>query len=443
MPLDIHCPKPSRPFKRKLDAGDLDPASRKRRLLSQVDSWLLETVSPPLADIGGGAPGDIDELIHPRPSPRAKSAPPRLVDIGGMVPVDYDKLVYSQQNLDTAQQMSHQQSNQPGSSRPDSAASTKTDKYGTSSSIYPTILYEHNVRVDRTGRGMPQTIRELVDGTILKPRSSESPPLSQEVLTNTIPDMDKIVDDPEGATYRILSSPMFPLNRYPVGQGGNTMWKQTDAIPNNGIYPHPISQPKPDVHVGYPLNDECHWTSVQKAAADHSSVIPYSQPARGNRYPWITFELKSEATGGTMWHALNQAAGSGSYCVNTLIKLLGKHFPTENLPITHTIAFTFGITPLQIKAQIHYISEERRTFQVSHIKTFNPLEPKDIQACADLVKNILEYGLGERQERIQTALGQLYGELSFSKRAASASTAPTTPATSSSGSQQPGKRLRR
>ena len=50
----------------------------------------------------------------------------------------------------------------------------------------------------------------------------------------------------------------------------------------------------------------------------HPLALPYTQPNLGNTFPFLVVEFKAEATGGTLWHAENQAAGSGAHCVNAL-----------------------------------------------------------------------------------------------------------------------------
>lgn len=55
---------------------------------------------------------------------------------------------------------------------------------------------------------------------------------------------------------------------------------------------------------------------------NHLKARPYTQPARGNSFPFLMIEIKSEAAGGTLHVAENQAAGSGSHSVNSISWLL-------------------------------------------------------------------------------------------------------------------------
>ncbi|KAN0068956.1 hypothetical protein V8E54_013125 [Elaphomyces granulatus] len=90
------------------------------------------------------------------------------------------------------------------------------------------------------------------------------------------------------------------------------------GLMRTGIFPlrfPALSAPKPDLDYGYATGQSSDWSCEENTIADHEFARPYTQPARGNKFPFFVFELKSEATGGTWWHAENQAAGSGTCCV--------------------------------------------------------------------------------------------------------------------------------
>lgn len=294
--------------------------------------------------------------------------------------------------------------------------------------------------MDLTGRGMPKEIREMMDTQILKGRSS--PPLPEERGLEIVEKAAGLADSAEAKVSSLISTELFPVNRLDIGEGGDTMWS-TDALPYDPTYDQPLATPKPDYHYGYPTGQRSDWTRQQNAVVDHPFARPYTQPARGNRFPFLALELKSEATGGTLWHAENQAAGSGSHCVNALRWLLKQASPTQVIPVTDCVAFTCGITHRDVIFYVHYYSEKDRYFCMSYLQRFSTTDSVDIQRCHSVVKNILEYGIVTRQAKIKDALGQLFPFSEAWKMSRPASTTPSTPATSINKGSRPSKSSRR
>ena len=81
------------------------------------------------------------------------------------------------------------------------------------------------------------------------------------------------------------------------------------------INQYDVSAPKPDTHFGYPTNQRSGWSYAQSNVITHPMARPYAQPARGNTFPFLKVEMKSEAADGTIYATENQAAGSGSHSV--------------------------------------------------------------------------------------------------------------------------------
>ena len=200
---------------------------------------------------------------------------------------------------------------------------------------------------------------------------------------------------------------MFPVKRFDIGRGGNTPWS-TNALPRNPQYSNSLATPKPDVHIGYPTDMQTTWTSKENAVVDHRAATSYTRPARGNSFPFLVFELKSEAAGGTLWQAENQAAGSGAHCVNSMRWFLREAHPSKTPSVLDAVAFTIAVTHREAIYHIHFYSEENTINYMSYIGTFSTLRGPDIQRSNDAIENILEYGLGTRQRKIRNALGDMW-----------------------------------
>jgi hypothetical protein len=152
--------------------------------------------------------------------------------------------------------------------------------------------------MDCRGRKIPENVRALVDIHILKERSS--PPLMQESVLETVETAEDLADSTEGKVSDLIRTPMFPVKRRNIGEGGDTMWS-TDTLPSNPLYQHPLSAPKPDYHYGYTAGQNSNWKYKENAIIDYLLLQPYAQPARGNRFPFQAVEIKSEATAGTLY----------------------------------------------------------------------------------------------------------------------------------------------
>ena len=416
--------KSVKPLKRALEDGDIDctPTRKRHRLESP-------TFLPSPSSIGEWL-STIPQTSSP-PSTRPRSAPAQFSGREALTTIDN----YQPASLAIIQQMSQSQGQ---SLKRGSNASSQNLRPSTSHPIYRSLLFNNGIRMDHTGRRMPTKVREMMDKQILQGRSS--PPLSEERVLQMIKKAEALADSAEGKVSSLITTDMFPVDRSDVEEGGNTMWS-TDALPYNPDYDQPLAAPKPDFHYGYPPGQRSDWTAQENAIADHRVARPYTQPARGNRFPFLALEMKSEATGGTLWHAENQAAGSGSYCVKALQWFLEQASPTEIVSITDCVAFTGAVTHREVIFHVHYYSDEDAYCYMSYLGRFSTTDPGDVQECHDLVKNILEYGLTTRQMKIKNALAQLFPVPDQWKQTRPASTV-STPTTSFSGEPRPSKSAR-
>ena len=219
---------------------------------------------------------------------------------------------------------------------------------------------------------MPQEVREYTNTRILKRR--ESPQLGDDSVSKVIETAEELADSTEGPTSKLIRTAMFPLERSGIGEGGNSPWNTT-ALPNNPEYEYDLSAPKPDVYLGYPSNQRSRWSYARNNVINHPVARPYMQPARGNTFPFLMVEIKSEPTGGTLYVAENQAAGSGSYSVNALLWLLkeaglsNSHSVEDKLPLqllcpTDRPYSTYTGTPQTIAASTCLISSLTRPWSL-------------------------------------------------------------------------------
>ena len=220
---------------------------------------------------------------------------------------------------------------------------------------------------------MPENLTTFVNTHILYRRGS--PQLGDEAVSKAIDTVEELADSTESTTAKLIRTDMFPFERPGIAEGGDSQWSAV-ALPNNPEYQYDVSVPKPDTHLGYPTNQRSRWSIAQSNVINHPTARPYTQPARGNTFPFLMVEMKSEAAGGTIFVAENQAAGSGSHSVNSLLWLLREAGTIDSAPLTEKIAFTIALSqrgcvlhplvlrsrqsPLHVVPEVLLVRDDRR-----------------------------------------------------------------------------------
>lgn len=383
MLLDIQSPRPERSLKRYFNDDDDSGTTGNSVNARRIGDWLAT-----------GLPPWFGNALPRRPD----SAPPKLADSEELVNLsDYQGPTTAA--LAAVQPMSQPQAQSLGQR---SVASGQSSRPGTSNANYRSVLFNNNVRIDYTGEKIPEQLRKLLDTDILKTLPSQ---LSPKEIAEAVNTAVKIANDSEGNIYDLIDTTLFPIKRREIKRGGNTLWS-SDALPRNNDYLYPLATPKPDIHCGYPTGPNSTWTVKENAVIDHPAVRRYAQPTNDNCYPYFVFELKSEASGGTLWQAENQAAGSGSFCVNSMRQLLAEAYPSQTSSTIDSIAFSACVTHRQAIFHVHFYSSEDRMHYMSWIASCETM--RDVQRCNHITQRIVQYGLESRQTIIRNALAKLH-----------------------------------
>lgn len=382
---------------------------------SPVDAW-ISTVS------------NTDPRPSSPPSNRPSTCPATL---------DISKQKHTPPSLEAIKQVS-QQLPQYGENVGTYSGDSQSGKPSTSHPLYRGTLFNNFVSLDYSGRRIPQELRTFADTKILKQR--ESPQLEDEAVSKVIDTAEELADSTEGPTAKLIRTDMFPFERPGLAEGGNSTWSTT-PLPNNPEYQYNISAPKPDTHFGYPTNQRSGWSYAQSNAITHPVARSYAQPARGNTFPFLMVEMKSEVTRGTLYVAENQAAGSGSHSVNALLWLLQEAGTYDNSSLTDRIAFTITMSHREAIIYIHWYSDDDRRYYMSFLRSYSTVFPPDIRGCNNTVKNIIDHGLGDRKTAIGRALNALFPFPQHWKQVRPAiGTTSSTPATSSGEEARPSRK---
>jgi hypothetical protein len=152
--------------------------------------------------------------------------------------------------------------------------------------------------------------------------------------------VEEVADSTEGPTAKLLGPTYSHSNVLALRKRGQPV--EHHRITTLNINQYDVSAPKPDTHFGYPTNQRSGWSYAQSNVITHPMARPYAQPARGNTFPFLKVEMKSEAADGTIYATENQAAGSGSHSVCSVMASSRSRCPYHSL-LTNTIAFTIAM----------------------------------------------------------------------------------------------------
>lgn len=389
-------PEPTRSLKQVREDHDPDcaPASKRPRqssflppLVSSIHDWLSN--------------------LRPRRSPSSVTGSETFVAI--------EKPTFPHISQTGIDQMSQQDGqNLP----PGSVASSQSERHHTSSPIFRSGLFRNGIVIDVSGRQKSSEIEKLVDTHLRKRRSS--PQLEQKERFAFVDQVIKVWNKAEPIVSDVTKSLAFPVERSGIVEGRDTLWS-TKPLPSNLKYSFALPAPKPDRHYGYPNGQDSDWTDSEVAVVDHHVARPYTQPTRENLFPFFMIEIKSEATGGTLYVAENQAAVSGAHSVHSLLWLRSQADPSRTQSSTDSVVFTATVSQREAVFHVHWFSPKDDKVYMSYIDSFAFMKDLDIQGCRDLVKNILDYGLEVRQPIIRDALKLLHPILKQWKRARPAS----------------------
>ena len=355
------------------------PAAKQLAASSQLSAWLDAVACPRSGSCPASphtySPPSCSSLSSPVALERPQSCPAHFGLVrpkqpaSGSFALDSIEPTHKRARLTMAalQGMSQQRSQYAESVVPQSTSSSSKAP-DTSDAAYIDTLYGHGIFMDPSGRKIPQELKALKE-RILQKRSS--PQLNDEAVFGVMDAAEELAYNSEGPTNKILRTPMFPLGYGGLAEGGNTQWN-TIAMPNNPECENRLSAPKPDAYLAYPRGPKSPWTVKQNNVVNHLRVRPYSQPAKRNTFPSISFDLKAESAGGALTTAEAQAAGSGSHSVSSVLWLLKEAKAaglTEVDLMQDTVSFSIVASHRQAIVYLHWLEPQAQHFYMSYLRT--------------------------------------------------------------------------
>jgi len=439
--IEIKCPQPTRPLKRKAsqfdpfdDTNDEQTASKRRNLFSllpdTIDKWLTEL--PPFSGrkssrsdsflvcaMNNGRQSRSDSTFRPgsaRPAVNKQHAyqplsPQSLqATSASHTPVTQAPASYVQAPQSSYTPMSQQtsQSRTPvASSREDPKKSKRVQ-----SPSYRDELENHSIFIDSYGMSMPSAILEFARKIIEKERTS--PGLTDQEVTYTREQLSTLDNADEEVTRTgFANTSLFPKkldyklgsNKFAIAVGANLPFDQKALPYTPGSRYPPVVTPMPDFHYGYPQNSFMGPQSRLSEVMQHPRFQSYAKPNSSTYWPFFAVEYKSQSRLGSTWVAENQNAGTGSHCVNSIETLMSYTTNTDERQITDSIAFSCVVDSHNASLWVHWREDgDDPRFVSSEVGYYHFHRPRDIREFRAGVKNIIDYGLSERLTMIKNAL---------------------------------------
>ena len=147
----------------------------------------------------------------------------------------------------------------------------------------------------------------------------------------------------------LIHTRAFPMRHHPqdLRKGGNSSWP-ANMLPRSRVDQSiKFSTSKPDAFFGYLYDENSTWSFEERAILGHRAAATYIEPTNRVILPFLTFEIKSETTDGSMYAAENQmVSNSGVQSVIGHRWLIQQACPKGRLRDHGCVAFGVATTPL-------------------------------------------------------------------------------------------------
>ena len=137
----------------------------------------------------------------------------------------------------------------------------------------------------------------------------------------------------------------------------------------------------------------------------------YSRPAKDLYWPFFIVEFEAPAAGGNIYAAANQCAGGGSaslLAAHALYTVASQGNYVAD--VTDSVAYSAAIDGDAANLHVHWYEVGDGTYYLERIHRYNFDRPDDIQKFQQHTKNIVDWGLGTRLEKIKRALDVILEE---------------------------------
>ncbi|KAK7746516.1 hypothetical protein SLS53_002475 [Cytospora paraplurivora] len=177
------------------------------------------------------------------------------------------------------------------------------------------------------------------------------------------------------------------------------------TVPNAGSRLK-VSNPKPDMLFGYNRHAAFPQQQVQLISMGTEMVANSSSLM----YPFLAIEFKGDGPsgGGTLWVATNQCLGGAASCVNIAERLNYQlaQCKSNEVRLIDSAAFSIAMSSTEARLYISWKHNELQ-YHMANVESFLFHRPDDYLNFRKYVRNIIDWGKGQRLKDIRTSLDTL------------------------------------
>ncbi|PHH91666.1 hypothetical protein CDD83_10751 [Cordyceps sp. RAO-2017] len=255
---------------------------------------------------------------------------------------------------------------------------------------------------------LPTHVEGFVD-TVLQPRGSPVP--SPDEIKRDRPLYDLLMGAAESQVEQYFATNINPLNQLSTGcikcDKRQPMLKETVPTREPRFR---ISNPIPDLLYGYDPSQVFHGRQSRFMYANNE--IDGTANNLGLMFPFLVVEFKGDGPtgGGTMWVAANQCLGASASCVHLIERLndgLRRCKRGEGGKV-NSAAFSLTINCTEARLFVSWKDEDPdQALSMQHVKSFLLHDPEQHANFRQCVRNIVDWGEGQRLREIRDCLDML------------------------------------
>jgi hypothetical protein len=305
-----------------------------------------------------------------------------------------------------------------------SAASTKTRLVSLPN--YRSInLYINRIYVRNAFEGFPENISSLVHKAS-RDRESPGPSLDQIRLDTDLQNLEEEIVSESKIQFYFMSK-VFPGDEGYVRRFENINMNR-HCVPEINTQCK-LSTPNPDMIYGYPT------AAFNQQLAQLVSFSEMLNTGASNAIlPFFATEFKScdGTSPGSLWVATNQCVGDSVACVNLLERVNDrlKLINNEHVQLLETAAFSIAMSGTEARLYVTWKKDD--SYYSQKVGGFLLQDPEHYQLFYKYVRNIVDWGRGERLNDIRKAFDCLQEfDREQASREAKARTPPSPETTSS------------
>ncbi|KAJ4308166.1 hypothetical protein N0V84_012254 [Fusarium piperis] len=288
-------------------------------------------------------------------------------------------------------------------------------------------LASNSIHLRSSRDRFPDQVADLID-SMRRDRDSPGPTLDEVWEDKALEELGIGAAESDVEKY-------FQNRIFPDGDRANSL-KRSDRLP---MAKHTVPSTGSGLKVSTPVPDMLYGYNRQNAFPQHLAQLISIGPetvanTQGLIYPFFIVEFKADGPSGagSLWVATNQCLGGSASCVNIAEKLNHRLRQCQSDMVHPTDSASFSIAMSGTEARL-YISWKHNEldYYMANVKSFLLQDAEHFIEFRKYVRNIIDWGRGERLEGIRKSLDSLLEE---SQKRSSAAKSRMPPSADSAGS---------